>query len=838
MRKTLAASHDDRDGLSWLTRLRARLGDAVGAARPSPRAIALAVSVAAVLAVLAATYAALWAPGSLDLTLARDATGRERVRWVALDGPSVATGVRAGDVVVGRRPGGRDGPVLLVRSEGRTLVLGPDLMAPAVPDLLDTGLGLWLLLLGALVLARASDQRAGRAFWATCLMAGLALGMAAAAAHGLRPALIVQFAALRLAGPAFLALALAFPTDASPRGGARKGRGRALAWIWLPALAVLPAYLPIEWRPDAFAAPGRALVDVVLLGYIVAACARVAALALRPARRQALSAAGRGQLTLLALGSVGGFAPFLALSLGPRLVAGAEVAPSQVTILALALLPLCVSVAVVQTEFLGITALVHRRTLRLLLGLALLGLVSGLAWAFAAAGQRAGWPAAPVAAAVAVVAALGVGPTWRAVSRAAERLFLRDAYDTGAALLGLSVDLDAADPRALGALTVARLGRLLDLSLALLVDERDSLHRYVHPRAAPSDTLLAGIARRARALRDQPPFAEVSVERVAGLPILFVPACDGEALCAILALGPKRGGDRYTAEDKRLLAALARHLATLLTNARLQDVAARRLAALERNAVALAAAAAALERTAAERAALTRRLLAAATEERQRLARRLHNDAIQVGHEVIRRLGDLRALPLAADAPHEAIIGAEALATDLVARLRAVVADLYPAPLEFVGLAPALEILLRHAERAGSLSCVLDIDPALRADGAGRLTPAQEEALYEIVAQAVGNTLRHAAAETIRVSLWREGAGLRLRVVDDGRGFAPRPSAALVEEGHIGLALLREHARALGGELEVTTAPGRGTAIEVWAPDAWRAAGAADGARAGCDDGE
>jgi len=820
MRKTFAAGHDDQDGLSRLTRLRARLGDAVGAARPSPRAIALAISAAAVLAVLAATYAALWTPGSLDLTLARDATGRERVSWVALDGPSVATGVRAGDVVVGRRLGGRGGPVLLVRSGGRTLVLGPDVMAPGVPDLLDTGLGLWLLLLGALVLARASDRRAGRAFWATCLMAGLALGLAAAAAHGLRPALIAQFAALRLAGPAFLALALAFPTDASPRGGARKGRGRALAWIWLPALAVLPAYLPIEWRPDAFAAPGRALVDVVLLGYIVAACARVAALALRPARRQALSAAGRGQLTLLALGSVGGFAPFLALSLGPRLVAGAEVAPSQVTILALALLPLCVSVAVVQTEFLGITALVHRRTLRLLLGLALLGLVSGLAWAFAAAGQRAGWPAAPVAAVVAIGAALGVGPTWRAASRAAERLFLRDVYDTGAALLGLSVDLDAADPRALGALSVARLGHLLDLSLALLVDERDEIHRYVHPRAAPSDALLAGIARRARVLRDRPPLAEVSVERVAGLPILFVPACDGEALCAILALGPKRGGDRYTAEDRRLLAALARHLATLLTNARLQDVAARRLAALERNAVALKAAAAALERTAAERAAL---------------ARRLHNDAIQVGHEVIRRLGDLRALPAVAGVPREALAGAEALATDLVARLRAVVADLYPAPLEFVGLAPALEILLRHAERAGGLSCVLDSDPTLRA---GVLTPAQEEALYEIVAQAVGNTLRHAAAETIRVSLWREGAGLRLRVVDDGRGFAPRPSAALVEEGHIGLALLREHARALGGELEVTTAPGRGTAIEVWAPDAWRAAGAADGARAGCDDGE
>jgi len=474
MHETLATGHDDRDdrdGLSRLARLRARLGDAAGTAMPSPRAMAFAVSAAAVLAVLAATYAALWAPGTLDLTLACDATGRERVVWLAPDGPAVATGVRAGDVVVGRRPGGGNGPVLVVRSGGRTLVLGPDLMTPAVPDLLDTALGLWLLLLGALALARASDRRAGRAFWTTCVTGGLALGMAAAAAHGLRPALIAQFAALRLAGPAFLALALALPADAAPLGGAYKGRGRALAWIWLPALAVLPTYLLSAWRPDAFAPSVRALVDIVLLGYIVAACARIAVLALR---HRALSAVGRAQLALLALGSVGGFAPFLALSLGPRLVAGAEIAPSQVTILALALLPLCVSVAVVRTEFLGITALVHRRTLRLFLGLALLGLAAGLAWAFAAAAQRAGWPAAPVAAVVAVVAALGFGPTRRAASRAAERLFLRDAYDTGAALLGLSVDL--------GGLAVARLGQILDLSLALLVDERDDLRRYVHPR--------------------------------------------------------------------------------------------------------------------------------------------------------------------------------------------------------------------------------------------------------------------------------------------------------------------------------------------------------------------
>lgn len=89
------------------------------------------------------------------------------------------------------------------------------------------------------------------------------------------------------------------------------------------------------------------------------------------------------------------------------------------------------------------------------------------------------------------------------------------------------------------------------------------------------------------------------------------------------------------------------------------------------------------------------------------------------------------------------VAAAVALVARVVTRLRAVVAALYPTPLEFIGQAPVLEILLRNAERACGLSCVL--------------TPAQGEALYEVVAQVVANTLRH-AAETIAVAPRREGA--------------------------------------------------------------------------------
>jgi len=231
----------------------------------------------------------------------------------------------------------------------------------------------------------------------------------------------------------------------------------------------VPTYPLLERYPDALAPPSLALADAALLAYIVAAGAWLARLA---ARGRRLPAMARAQLRLLALGVGGGFAPFILLTLVPRLLTGHEAVVAPFTILPLALLPLTVAVAIAQTEFLGVTSLVHRRTLRMIVGAALLGLVVLGAWVAAAQAANAGWSPAPVAAGIALLATVGVAPAWRAMSRRAERLFLRDAYDTGGALLGLSVELDATAPNEVGAVAVERLGTLLDLSFVLLASER------------------------------------------------------------------------------------------------------------------------------------------------------------------------------------------------------------------------------------------------------------------------------------------------------------------------------------------------------------------------------
>jgi signal transduction histidine kinase len=57
-----------------------------------------------------------------------------------------------------------------------------------------------------------------------------------------------------------------------------------------------------------------------------------------------------------------------------------------------------------------------------------------------------------------------------------------------------------------------------------------------------------------------------------------------------------------------------------------------------------------------------------------------------------------------------------------------------------------------------------------------------------------------------------------LRVRDDGRGFDPAQLAARRSEGHLGLSMLRDLSESAGGELRVTSEPGRGTLVELEVP--------------------
>jgi len=755
------------------------------AASPHPaRQLALLATVVAGLVVAAALYAAMWTPGSLGLATTRQSNGHSVVRWIAPNGPAWNVDIVPGDAVMGLDA---QGATVVQTGHGR-VVLGPHTPRPTLPDLLTAGLGLCLLALGATVLVKGQDRTAGAAFWRMSLLAGLALGLAPAGVHGVSWAIVLEFIALRLFGPALLELALAFPISRMP------ARYRPL--LWAPPLALLLCYPLCWWRPIPLFMLMQIADGIVLVAYILGTCAHIARVLRRPR-----SARQRAQMRALALGLVCGLIPFTVLTLLPSTFFGHSVVPPEISILALVLLPVSVALAIVRFEFLGVTSLVRRRTLRVLLGLCVLAGIAAMAGLAVTVGSRRwGWPVPLVAAGVGALAALAFAPLYRVLARRAERIFLRDTYDTAGTLLELSVDLSGVPPHELGALIVTRLSAVLDLSFALLVTDQGQDY-HAHPRSAVPETVRAAAVERAHVLRGAPPDGGAFVERVRRLPVLFLPVAEERDAVAMLCLGPKRGGDRYTAQDRVLLGALGRHLAVVMHRERLRAQVDRQMARLRE--------------VAEERGVLVERVLRAAEEERQRLAGVLHDEAIQVGGEVVRQIDGLLALPHLPLDIHMELAATAGLSADLVARLRDAAAELYPLPLQTAGLSPALQTLLRDVERRHRRACVLSVDPALTS---ARLSARHELTLYHIAREAVSNAVRHAHAATIHVTLCREDGCLRLSVRDDGDGFTAQPIGNLLADGHLGLALLDQRARDLNGTLTITTAPGAGTSIAVRMP--------------------
>ncbi len=201
---------------------------------------------------------------------------------------------------------------------------------------------------------------------------------------------------------------------------------------------------------------------------------------------------------------------------------------------------------------------------------------------------------------------------------------------------------------------------------------------------------------------------------------------------------------------------------------------------------------------------------AAQEEERQRIARELHDGLVPVLaslnirlHTVGKHL-DRDEHPLAGEI-RELAEQAQASSREI----RRLIQDLRPVALDELGLVPALRQHLSRCEQEHGL--VIDFV----ADAGQRLPPPVETALFRIVQEAVNNVLRHAQAQRVAVTVARYADHVELRVADDGQGFdTQRPRSGR----HVGLWSMRERVEQLGGRFEVCSAPGQGTAVTALVP--------------------
>jgi signal transduction histidine kinase len=92
----------------------------------------------------------------------------------------------------------------------------------------------------------------------------------------------------------------------------------------------------------------------------------------------------------------------------------------------------------------------------------------------------------------------------------------------------------------------------------------------------------------------------------------------------------------------------------------------------------------------------------------------------------------------------------------------------------------------------------------------------REEALFRITQEALHNVIKHARAQQVRIELSKNRKGIRLLIRDNGVGFDPTITPS--DHGHYGLHTMRERAETFGGTFRLTSRLGQGTAVEVNIP--------------------
>jgi signal transduction histidine kinase len=199
----------------------------------------------------------------------------------------------------------------------------------------------------------------------------------------------------------------------------------------------------------------------------------------------------------------------------------------------------------------------------------------------------------------------------------------------------------------------------------------------------------------------------------------------------------------------------------------------------------------------------------AVAEERNRLARELHDSVTQIifgmtlSAQAARILIDRNPARAAAELDH-----LQALAQNALAEMRSLIQELHPHTDTEKGLVPALRQLVAKRKSSGELT----VDLQLKGDR--RLSANIDAELFRIAQEALNNIVKHAQTDHAVIKLDLENANrVFLSIEDAGVGFDPFQMGLL--PGHLGLTSMQERVEALGGTLEIDSHPGKGTRLRV-----------------------
>jgi PAS domain S-box-containing protein len=200
----------------------------------------------------------------------------------------------------------------------------------------------------------------------------------------------------------------------------------------------------------------------------------------------------------------------------------------------------------------------------------------------------------------------------------------------------------------------------------------------------------------------------------------------------------------------------------------------------------------------------------AALEERQRLARNLH-DAVNQSlfsagliAEVLPRLWNQDQ-----DLVQQSLEDLRRLTRAAQAEMRALLAELLPSTLTDSDLGDLLRLL------GNALSGRINIPVDVTVDGEYVLPTEVQIAFYRVCQEALNNIAKHARASQVKINLKHEEGIIELRIHDDGQGF----DSNQIFSGHYGLRMMYERSEAVGAQLTITSRPGDGTELTIsWIP--------------------
>jgi len=280
--------------------------------------------------------------------------------------------------------------------------------------------------------------------------------------------------------------------------------------------------------------------------------------------------------------------------------------------------------------------------------------------------------------------------------------------------------------------------------------------------------------------RGSPPSKARLRERLEAEAALVVPMVfRGRAVGTLVALDREAGGVEFDQEDLRLLQSFASSAATAVATA--QTVESDRL----------------------------RQQVESAEKERERWARELHDETLQNLAAI--RINLATALQSTGERREARIESAaeEAMAQleGQINELNRLINDLRPAALERLGLAGALQALAEESSARSGVEVKTTVELS------GERSGDEERIVYRLVQEALTNIVKHSGASLVEVSADEGDGAIRIVVRDDGDGFDPGVSTA----GR-GLTGMRERIELLGGEIEVSSEPGKGTEISARVP--------------------